>query len=89
MIAVPRFQHVSSGGLALAIHGLFLLALVVSMSWKNMPHLPVQADLWAALPEPAPLEPEPLPASEPAPAPPPEAKPPPREADIALKKAEQ
>lgn len=92
MITAPRFQHVSSGGLALAIHGLFMVALVVSMSWKNLPHLPVEADLWAALPEPPPVEPEPL--HDPEPAPPqvpvaPVAKPQPTEADIALKKAEQ
>lgn len=51
MIAAPRFQHLSSGGLALTVHGFFLLALLVSISWKNPPHLPVEADLWAALPE--------------------------------------
>lgn len=92
MIAPPRFQHVSSGSLALAIHGLFMVALVLSMSWKNLPHLPVEADLWAALPEPPPVEPPPLPEStpEPRPDPPPSAaKSQASEADIALKKAEQ
>lgn len=76
----------------MAIHGLFMVALVLSMSWKNMPHLPVEADLWAALPEPVPVEPapepEPVPEPEPAP-PPPVAKSQPTEAEIALKKAEQ
>lgn len=84
MITAPPYQHVSSGGLALAVHGLFLLALVVSVSWKNLPHLPVQADLWAALPEPVPLETEPPPEPEPAPV-----QTQPSEAEIALRKAEQ
>lgn len=98
MITAPRHQHFSSGGLALVVHGLFVLALVVSMSWKNQPHLPVEADLWAALPEPLPPEPEPVleeqeSLSDPAPPPPPVAQPQPQpqpsEAEIALKKAEQ
>lgn len=69
-----------------------MVALVLSMSWKNLPHLPVEADLWAALPEPPPVEPPPLPEStpEPRPDPPPSAaKSQASEADIALKKAEQ
>lgn len=65
-----------------------MVALVLSMSWKNLPHLPVQADLWADLPEMPVDEPEPMPEPEPAP-PPPVAEPPPREADIALRKAEE
>ena len=90
MIAAPRFQHVSTGGLALVVHGLFVLALMVSLSWKNLPHLPVEADLWAALPEPMPLEPQEVLPEEPPPEPvaPPQL-PQPTEADIALKKAEQ
>lgn len=93
MTAVGRLQHYSSGGLALLVHGLFFAALMFGVSWKNPPMLPVEADLWAALPPmPAPMpEPEPLPAAEPLPPPPP---PPvqaarPSEADIALQKAEQ
>ncbi|MCP5279633.1 MAG: TonB family protein [Thiobacillus sp.] len=94
MIAAPRHQHFSSGSLALVVHGLFALALVVSMSWKNLPHLPVEADLWSTLPEPLTAEPEPVPLDSeslprPEPASPPVAEPQPREADIALKKAEQ
>ena len=96
MIAAPRHQHFSSGGLALVVHGLFALALVVSMSWKNLPHQLVEAELWATLPEPLPmesapdlLEPEPRPEPEPELAPPPVAKPQPSEAEIALKKADQ
>lgn len=91
MIAAPRYQHFSSGGLAMAVHALFLAALMLSMSWKNLPHLPVEAELWAALPEPLQPEPEPAPppAHEPAPLlPPPVAAPVPKDADIALRKAE-
>jgi len=73
VISAPKFQHLSSGGLALVVHGMFLLALVISMSWKNMPHLPVQADLWAALPSPKPVDmrpiPEPMPELKPEPRP--------------------
>lgn len=68
MIAIPRYQHVSSGGLALLVHGLFFLAVVVGVSWKNLPQLPVEAELWAELPEPPPPVVEPMP--EPLPAPP-------------------
>lgn len=99
MTGLGRLQHYSSGGLALLVHGLFFGALMFGVSWKNPPMLPVQADLWATLPEPpAPLpeppRPEPLPPPprpEPVPvAPPPppvEAKP--SQADIALEKAEK
>lgn len=92
MTAVGRLQHYSSGGLALLVHGLFFAALMFGVSWKNPPMLPVEADLWAALPplpEPPP-EPELPPAVEPLPPPPPPveaAKP--SEADIALQKAEK
>jgi colicin import membrane protein len=95
VITAPRFQHLSSGGLALVVHGLFLLALVLSMSWKSLPHLPVEADLWVDLPAPVPAMPEPdlseppLPEPEPAPAPPQVQPQPPSEADIALRKEEQ
>ncbi|MEW5786572.1 MAG: TonB family protein [Pseudomonadota bacterium] len=89
MHAAPRYQHYSSGGLALLVHGLFLAALVFGVSWKNPPALPVEADLWAALPELLPPPPPPEPLVEPAPLPPP---PPvveklPSRADIALEKA--
>lgn len=84
MIAIPRYQHVSSGGLALLVHGLFFLALVLGVSWKTLPQLPVEADLWSALPEPLPL-PEPEPLEPPAPPPPePVAAAKPEAADIAL-----
>ncbi|HNQ04777.1 MAG TPA: TonB family protein [Thiobacillaceae bacterium] len=69
MITAPRLQHLSSGGLAVAIHGLFLAALVWSMSWKNPPAQPVEAELWSALPLPSrePVVPEPPPLVPPAP----------------------
>ncbi|OYY94245.1 MAG: hypothetical protein B7Y41_07955 [Hydrogenophilales bacterium 28-61-23] len=80
MIAPQRMQHVSSGGLALLVHGLLLLGLMFGVSWKNPPHLPIEADIWTDLPEmprtaappefaprPEPL-PEPTPVVAPAPA---------------------
>jgi colicin import membrane protein len=92
MIASTRLQHFSSGGLALAIHAAFLAALMLSLTWKTLPHAPVEAELWAALPEPVPLVLEEIRPPEPEVAPlPPEvpvmAKN--NDADIALKKAEQ
>ncbi len=93
MIEPRRIQHVSSGGLALLVHGLLLLGLMVGVSWKNPPHLPIEADIWTELPALPPNEPpefaaqpealpEPPPQSEPAPAPP-------DQAQIALEKAEK
>lgn len=94
MTGLGRLQHYSSGGLALLVHGLFFGALMFGVSWKNPPMLPVQADLWAALPElppappPEPLPPPPRPEPVPVEPPPPvEAKP--SQADIALEKAEK
>lgn len=91
MTEVGRLQHFSSGGLALLVHGLFFAALMFGVSWKNPPQLPVEVDLWSALPEP-PLpepipEPEPIPVLEPPPPPVVEVKP--SQADIALEKAEK
>ncbi len=91
MTDAGRFQHVSSGGLSLLVHGLFLLGLIFSVSWKNPPLIPVQADLWAELPEPPPAAPilePPTPESLPAPEPPP-VKAAPEQVDIALEKAER
>lgn len=86
MIPVPNSQHLSSGGLALLVHGLFFSALVYGLTWKTLPQLPVQADLWAELPSPPPPPPAmvipPEPQVEPAP-------PPPEQADIALEKAKK
>jgi colicin import membrane protein len=97
MIAPQRFQHLSSGGLALLVHGLLLLGLMVGVSWKNPPHLPIEADIWTELPappQPAPAEfaplpellPEALPALPPEPVPPVAAE---VEAQIALEKIEK
>lgn len=89
MTEVGRFQHYSSGGLALLVHGLFFAALMFGVSWKNPPQLPVEVDLWSALPE-LPPPPEPIPEPEPIPVPEP---PPPavevKPADIALEKAKK
>ena len=87
----PWGSSMSRQGLGPAIHGLFMVALVVSMSWKNMPHLPVEADLWVHLPEPLPVEPA---GAGTAPetgarSPPPRGQAPADRGDIALKKAEQ
>ena len=83
MIPVPSSQHVSSGSLSLVVHGLFIAALVFGLSWKTLPQIPVEADLWQALPAPPPP-----PLAEPRPiTPPPVAKP--TEADIALEKAKK
>jgi len=99
MTSQQRMQHVSSGGLALLMHGMLLLALMVGVSWKNPPQLPIEAEMWTdlpalpALPEmPAPAEfaplPEPLPEPVIAPEPTPEPAPAlPDAAQIALEKA--
>lgn len=58
MMVSQRLQHVSSGALALLVHGLLLLGLMVGVSWKNPPQLPVEADLWSELPELPPLAPD-------------------------------
>ncbi len=96
MTRIGPLQHFSSGGLALLVHGLFLAALMFGVSWKNPPQFPVEADLWAALPElplpsapEPPLAPEPDPEPLPAPKPPPVVEAKPGKVDIALEKAEK
>lgn len=86
MIATARYQHYSSGGLALLVHGLFFAALVFGVSWKNPPALPVEADLWVSLPELLPPPPPPVVEPEPLPPPPPVAEKLPTQADISLEK---
>lgn len=87
-----RMQHLSSGGLALLVHGMLLLGLMIGVSWKNPPHLPIEADIWTELPAPTlpppefAAQPEPLPELEPLPAPKP-ATVQPEQAEIALEKA--
>lgn len=98
-LALTR-EDLAAGALAAAVHGFFLVLLIVGVSWQIHDPQPVMADLWQSLPEeaPAPLPPPPPPAPEPVknpapqakPAPPPEAKPAPqpdtKAADIALEK---
>lgn len=89
----------TAGVLAAAVHGFFVLLLVVGVSWQIHDPQPIMADLWQSLPEPARAVPEPAPAPQarpqpapkPAPAPPPpQAKPQPepddRAAEIAMEK---
>ncbi|MDP2834671.1 MAG: cell envelope integrity protein TolA [Pseudomonadota bacterium] len=85
------FQHFSSGGMSLLVHGAFVGLLLMSVSWRSLPHLPVEAELWSALPDPpAVLVPAlpPGPPLEPLPAPE-VAKPALAKPDIALERAEK
>lgn len=77
MIAAPPMQHVSAGTLAVLVHMALLAALVFGMSWTSLPHAPVQADLWAELPEPPRLRVPPAPMMEPVPIEPARIEPPP------------
>lgn len=98
MISSTPSQRLGAGALAILVHGLFILALLFTVSWKALPHVPVYADLWdalPALPEVAEVMPEPpreAPALQPPVSlPPPEAQrpaeppAPPAQADIALR----
>lgn len=91
MILAQRMQHLSSGGLALLVHGLLLFGLMVGVSWKNPPHLAVEADIWTELPAlPQPVPPPPEFAPQPEALPPPEPVPVKSgQAEIALEKAEK
>lgn len=85
MIAPSPLQGFSAGALALLMHGLFLTALVFSVSWKALPEMPVYADLWNALPPLAGSEPDVPSDAQPPVAPPPMPEmppPPPRAAPI-------
>ena len=70
MIHPSKAKFLSAGALALAVHGLFALALVVNVNWNSVPQIPVYADLWQELPPispaPAPEPPVPVTPSEPA-----------------------
>lgn len=77
MIHPSGGQYLGAGAMAMLVHGLFLLGLVFSVTWRSLPELPVYADLWAELPplpeapEPPPPQPvEPVAPFEPLPAPP-------------------
>lgn len=77
----------AAGVLAAAVHGFFVLLLVLGVSWQIHDAQPVMADIWQSLPEPARAEPEPVPLPKP------QAKPQPapdnRAAEIALEKKKQ
>jgi colicin import membrane protein len=89
--------NLAAGLLALGVHAVFVLLLVVGVSWQTQHPAPVMVDLWAALPdvprppappvEPLPVPPRPAPP-KPAPVPKPAVKeaPPPKPPDIALEK---
>jgi len=97
MTRAQRMQHVSSGSLALLVHGMLLLGLMVGVSWKIPPQLPIEADLWLELPALPPSIPAPEFATQPdtlPPEPEPEALPEPvpaqpDAAQIALEQAER
>ncbi|MGQ0748977.1 MAG: cell envelope integrity protein TolA [Betaproteobacteria bacterium] len=90
---VTRRERTISGALALAMHALFLILLVVGVSWQSQrTAAPVTVELWSELPpaaRPAPEPPPPpepvkqAPRPEPRPEPKPEFKPAPKP-DIAL-----
>jgi colicin import membrane protein len=91
---VTKREQTISGALALAMHLLFLLLLVVGVSWQpKQTAAPVVVELWSELPAPprpkvepppAPEPPKQAPRPEPRPEPKPEPKPVPKP-DIALK----
>lgn len=87
-LALSR-DDLTAGLLAVAVHGFFVLLLVVGVSWQIHDPQPVMADIWQSLPTPSRPAPEPAPLPKPAP-PPPETRPEPapdtRAADIALEK---
>lgn len=87
-LALSR-DDLTAGLLAAAVHGFFVLLLVVGVSWQIHDPQPVMADIWPSLPAPSRPAPEPAPLPRPAP-PPPEARPAPepdtKAADIAMEK---
>lgn len=75
MIHPSGGQYFGAGALAMLVHGVFVLGLVFSVTWRSLPELPVYADLWAELPplpEPVAAQSavEPVAPPEPLPAPP-------------------
>lgn len=98
MTRAGPFQHVSAGGMSLLVHGVFVAFLLLGVTWRSQPQLPVEAELWSdlpvtsALPEPLPVPPpEPLPVvpSPPQPVKPEPVKPEVVKPDIALERAEK
>lgn len=68
MTRAGPFQHVSAGGMSLLVHGVFVAFLLLGVTWRSQPQLPIEAELWSDLPESTVL-PEPLPVSPPEPLP--------------------
>lgn len=95
MSTVPKRKNLAAGFLAVAVHGFFVLLLVLGVSWQIHDPQPVMAELWQAMPAPPrPALPLPPPPPEPAPqpkTPPPEPRPVPenKPADIGLEKKKQ
>jgi colicin import membrane protein len=99
--AVLQREKYWAGGLAAFVHLLFLLVLIISVSWKHLPDNPVYAELWTDLPArptvapPKPAEPPAKPAIAPParPSPPPVPATPPKvstpKPDIALEAAKK
>ena len=95
---VTKQERTISGALALGMHLLFLMLLVVGVSWQpKQTAPPVMVELWSELPPaprpkvepaPAPEPPRPPPRPEPRPEPKPELKPVPKP-DIAVKDLEK
>ena len=94
---IPRSPDGTGRGLmlALGVHGLLVVAIAFSVSWRSSNPAGVEAELWAAVPQvaaPKPVEPEPTPLPpkkiEPSPAPP-KVEPTPKvpDAQIAIEKA--
>jgi colicin import membrane protein len=69
--------NIAAGALALGVHALFVLLLVFGVSWQTQHPAPVMVDLWSALPQIAPPEPDKpvMPQPTPVPERPPEPKP--------------
>ena len=81
MTPLSSREQFSAGALALLFHVVLFMALVFSVSWRQTPNLPAQAELWSSLPAPRPVPPVKV---VPKPAPKPEPAPEPPKADIAL-----
>lgn len=54
--------------MSLLVHGAFVAFLLLGVTWRSQPQLPVQAELWVDLPA-SPVMPEPLPELPPEPLP--------------------
>jgi len=54
-----------AGGLAFTVHLLLFAVLVLGVSWKRLPDVPVYADMWRDLPAPVPIPPRTKPVARP------------------------